>query len=74
MPNFNDALRGYAFIIHMRDGFRCAYCGLDGTESFVNWLTLTQDHLLPKGHRERENKEYIVTACHFCNNGRQSLF
>lgn len=31
MPGFTDALRGYAFAVHKRDGFKCRYCGLDGT-------------------------------------------
>ncbi len=67
MPKFGDALRGYAFEIMKRDGFRCRYCGLDGTESFANWLTLSWDHLFPKGHPDRDNPEYIVCACNFCN-------
>lgn len=67
MAKFGDALRGYAFAIHQRDGFRCCYCGLDGTTSFSNWLTLSWDHLLPKGHPSRDDPEYIVTACMFCN-------
>jgi hypothetical protein len=35
MPGFDDALRGYAYPIHKRDGFRCRYCGLNGTQSFA---------------------------------------
>ncbi|MFC1896940.1 HNH endonuclease, partial [Thermodesulfobacteriota bacterium] len=50
-----------------RDGFKCRYCGLDGRESFDNWLSLSWDHLLPKRHSERDNTDYIVTACLFCN-------
>jgi hypothetical protein len=67
MPKFDDALRGYAFPIHARDAFCCRYCGLDGTASFSNWLALSWDHLLPKGHPNRDNPDYIVTACFFCN-------
>jgi hypothetical protein len=67
MPTFTDALRGYAFEILKRDGFRCRYCGLDGAASFTNWLMLSWDHLLPKGHPDRDNPEYIVAACFFCN-------
>jgi hypothetical protein len=65
--SFTDALRGYAYPIHRRDGFRCVYCGRDGSSSFDDWLTKTWDHLLPKGHPQRDDPEYIVTACHFCN-------
>src|SRR5690349_15259172 len=64
---FDDALRGYAFPVHQRDVFVCQYCGLDGTKSFDSWLSLSWDHLLPKGHPDRDNLEYIVTACFFCN-------
>lgn len=67
MPKFDDALRGYAYPIHARDAFRCRYCGLDGTESFANWLSLFWDHLLPRGHPHRDDPDYIVTACLFCN-------
>ena len=67
MPTYTDALRGYAFDVMTRDQFRCRYCGLDGKSSFSNWLMLSWDHLLPKGHRNRNNPEFIVTACLFCN-------
>jgi hypothetical protein len=67
MRTFADALRGYAHAVLKRDGFRCRYCGLDGTESFAAWLNLTWDHLLPKGHPNRDNPEFIVAACTFCN-------
>ncbi len=66
-PVFDDALRGYAFAVLKRDNFRCRYCGLDGSTSFANWLCLSWDHLLPKGHPHRDDPEYIVAACSFCN-------
>ena len=74
MPAFTDSLRGYAYPIHRRDGFRCRYCGADGSTSFDTWLTLSWDHLLPKGHPERDNPEYIVTACNFCNTADNRYF
>jgi hypothetical protein len=74
MAGFTDALRGYALPVHRRDGFRCRYCGLDGTESFANWLSLSWDHLLPKGHPDRDNLDYIVTACMFCNTADNRYF
>lgn len=66
MTKYNDALRGYAYPVHKRDGFKCIYCRLDGTQ-WPNWLFLSWDHLLPPGHPQRENLDYIVTACRFCN-------
>ena len=74
MPRSTDSLRGYAFEIHRRDGFRCVYCGVDGTTSFDTWLTLSWDHLLPKGHPQRDNSVYIVTACNFCNTADNRYF
>ena len=74
MPGFDDALRGYAFPVHQRDGFRCRYCGLDGTASFANWLSLSWDHLLPSGHLNRDNLDFIVTACMFCNTADNRYF
>lgn len=74
MPGFTDSLRGYAFRIHQRDNFTCRYCGVDGQVSFNAWLTLSWDHLLPKGHPNRDNPEYIVTACNFCNTADNRYF
>ncbi len=74
MVGFTDALRGYALPVHRRDGFRCRYCGLDGTEAFANWLSLSWDHLLPKGHPNRDNLDYIITACLFYNTADNRYF
>ena len=32
------------------------------------------DHLLPKGHPDRDKPEYIVTACMFCNTADNHYF
>ncbi|MCW5873599.1 MAG: hypothetical protein KIS88_03025 [Anaerolineales bacterium] len=45
-----------------------------GEASFEVWLTLSVDHLLPKGHPQRENEEYKVTACQFCNTAENRYF
>lgn len=74
MPKFTDSLRGYAYPVHERDDFVCRYCGLDGKKSFDAWLTLSWDHLLPRGHPERDNLEFIVTACNFCNTADNRYF
>lgn len=74
MAKFNDSLRGYSFEILKRDHFICRYCGVDGTKSFETWLTLSWDHLLPKGHPDRDNLEFIVTACQFCNTAANRYF
>lgn len=74
MPSFDDSLRGYAHPIHQRDNFTCNYCSIDGKKSFGSWLTLSWDHLLPKGHPNRNNAEFIVTACNFCNTADNRYF
>jgi len=63
---YQDALRGYAHNVHKRDGFKCVYCGWDGSQ-WPNWLFLSWDHLLPPDHDMRDDEDYIVTACRFCN-------
>lgn len=74
MVSFSDSLRGYAFGVHQRDGFKCVYCGLDGSRSFDMWLTLSWDHLLPKCHPDRDDPDFIVTACNFCNTADNRYF
>ena len=74
MPKFDDALRGYAHEVLKRDGFCCRYCGLDGSTSLSAWLSLSWDHLLPKGHAERDNPKFIVAACMFCNTADNHYF
>ena len=74
MTSFDDSLRGYAFPTHQRDDFICRYCGLDGQASFDAWLSFSWDHLLPRGHPNRENPEFIVAACNFCNTADNRYF
>src|SRR5262249_18742665 len=57
-----------------RDGFRCRYCGLDGTASFSNWLAMSWEHLLPKDHPKSKDQEFIVAACRFCNEADNLYF
>ena len=66
MTKFEDSLRGYAYNVLKRDNFLCRYCALDG-KIWPNWLYLSWDHLLPPGHEDRDNEDYIVCACRFCN-------
>ena len=74
MTKFSDSLRGYAYKILARDGYKCCYCGLDGSKSFESWLSLSWDHLLPKDHPDRDNPDFIVTACNFCNTADNRYF
>ena len=72
MKKYDDSLRGYSYAVHQRDGWKCVYCGWDGSASFENWVFLSRDHLLPKGDPKREDPDYIVTACRFCNEVKQA--
>jgi 5-methylcytosine-specific restriction endonuclease McrA len=74
MSKYRDSLRGYAFEVMKRDNFTCRYCGLNGSRDFTAWLSMSWDHLLPKGHPDRDNPEYIVTACNFCNTADNKYF
>lgn len=67
MLQYTDSLRGYAFPTHRRDNWTCVYCGMDGRQSFSSWLCLSEEHLLPKGHCSRNDPQFIVTSCSFCN-------
>lgn len=53
--------------VYKRDQWVCRYCGLDGKQSFGAWQSLSWDHLLPRGHQQRDAVEFIVTACAPCN-------
>ena len=67
MPKLTGTLASpYGQSILEKDDFVCRYCVLDG-EIWPNWLYLSQDHLLPRGHPERDNPNYIVAACLSCN-------
>ena len=74
MAAYDDALRGYAFEVNKRDNFTCRYCGLDGRASFSAWLNLGVEHLLPKGHPDRNKPVYMVTACRFCSGADNRRF
>ena len=50
--------------IYERDGFRCRYCGFDGT-SFDSWAFLEVDHIDPGG--PRDDPANLATCCHRCN-------
>ena len=46
----------------LRDGFRCRYCGFEGTSA-----QLTIDHVLPRSRGGRTVWENVVVACPPCN-------
>jgi 5-methylcytosine-specific restriction endonuclease McrA len=50
--------------IYERDGFRCRYCGFDGS-SFEAWPFLIVDHINPRG--PRDDPANLATCCRRCN-------
>lgn len=65
--NIPSVPREEAMKIFRRDHFKCQYCGLDGLESFENWMVMTVDHIhaYAKGGSQRADNQ--VTACQPCN-------
>lgn len=56
--------------IYLRDGFACAYCGVDmhGFDPF----NVTLDHLECRSGGESDHGEHnLVTSCRKCNSARQ---
>ena len=53
--------------IYRRDGFRCVYCGHDGS-NFEGWRFLTLDHFVPLSRGGSLEADNLVTACVACNN------
>jgi hypothetical protein len=66
MAKYTDSLRGYTHEVLKRDGFVCRYCGLDG-KTWPYWLYFSGDHLLPEGDPRRDDPDFVVAACRFCN-------
>ena len=52
--------------IFTRDGFKCRYCGIDGSSNFDTWYyaNFNVDHVNPNGDNDDSN---LVTACRTCN-------
>jgi 5-methylcytosine-specific restriction endonuclease McrA len=49
-----------------RDGFRCVYCGHDGS-TFEGWAFLQVDHWKPRSKGGTDDLENLVTSCSSCN-------
>ena len=58
-----------------RDGFRCQYCGLDGSSSFENSLVMSVDFIIPRARKGKKDPRNLVAACRPCNlvKGRHSF-
>ena len=57
---------GIRWDAHVRDGYRCVYCGLDGAV-LKRWDLFTNDHLVPEATGGPYTLLNVVTACLGCN-------
>jgi len=55
--------------IYLRDGFTCAYCGLDLHHADPRDVTL--DHLTPRIDGGSNKPSNLITACLSCNSSKQ---
>lgn len=53
------------FAVLARDNFTCQYCGAAGIGA-----ELEVDHINPRAHGGKDNKENLITACFDCNRGK----
>lgn len=55
-----------------RDGLRCAYCGLDGTNDVHRFRQLLYglDHLVPRTAGGPYSEENLVISCWACNRAK----
>ena len=54
---------------YLRDGFCCAYCGLDFLADPRNYAQMTMDHVVPKKFRRQG---HVVASCQTCNSIKSS--
>ena len=53
--------------IFERDGYKCIYCGWDGTRDLRAYMLLEPDHFVPKDKGGSIEADNVVTSCHICN-------
>lgn len=56
---------GLRFDVLRRDGFRCTYCGVQGTRR-----SLRVDHVVPIASGGKSTMSNLTTACEPCNAGK----
>jgi 5-methylcytosine-specific restriction endonuclease McrA len=74
-PGYNTRQADGPEFMRITGATRCAYCGLNFTASFENWLTMVLDHVIPKSVCEGMgirkgwvwNYSNAVLACSACN-------
>lgn len=58
---------GKHYAVHSRDQWICQLCGKDMLASLDAMMSITVDHVMPKGSGGGDNQGNLVTACAHCN-------
>ena len=58
--------------MYIRDNYKCVYCHRDGKESFYDWMTIENDHLIPASKGGSDGLDNMVTSCTVCNSFKGS--
>jgi 5-methylcytosine-specific restriction endonuclease McrA len=55
--------------VYERYGFKCAYCGIDGSGDFQIWFNanFAVDHIKPRKFGGTDHPDNLALACHSCN-------
>jgi 5-methylcytosine-specific restriction endonuclease McrA len=55
--------------VYERYGFKCAYCGIDGSSDFEIWFkaNFAIDHIKPRKFGGTNHPDNLALACHSCN-------
>jgi 5-methylcytosine-specific restriction endonuclease McrA len=65
-PNLRDADSRF-WDVAVRDGGKCAYCGLDGSGDIRILMSFQLDHLKPRNSGGSDDADNRVLACYVCN-------
>jgi len=49
--------------IFERDGYKCVYCGWDGSHDLRAYMLLEPDHIVPKDKDGSPDADNVVTSC-----------
>lgn len=51
----------------VRDKKRCVYCGKDMLQDFETFMSIQEDHLMPRSKKGVDEHENVVISCNVCN-------
>lgn len=59
--------------VAIRDGHYCQYCGADLLESVNAMMTITRDHIVPRGRGGTNSPDNLVCCCTVCNSLKSNV-